>query len=198
MKKNKDTELYNLKVQTKNKEKKYKKRADIGWIIKIILISFSISFAFSFISEITLPKVNIVLEIFLLLIFIGIGILFDMIGVAVTSSSLEPFNSMASRKVKGAKTAVKFKKNADKVSSFCCDVIGDVCGVVSGSASVIIASSLSNILNINAFLIALLSTAIVSALTIGGKAMGKSYAINKSNIILFKFARFISNFIREK
>lgn len=198
MKKNKNSELYNLKVQTKNKEKKYKKKADIKWIITIIIISFSISIAFSFISETLFPKVALILEIIFLLVFIGIGIIFDMIGVSVTSSSLEPFNSMAARKVKGSKMAVKFKKNADKVSSFCCDVIGDVCGVVSGSASVIIATSLASKLNLNQFIVVLIVTACVSALTIGGKAVGKSYAINKSNIILYRVAKFVSNFYHEK
>ena len=105
---------------------------------------------------------------------------------------------MASRKVKGAKTSVMLKKNADKVSSFCCDVIGDVCGVVSGSASVIIASSISSIVNINSFIVVLIVTAIVSSLTIGGKAIGKSFAINKSNIILYEFAKFISIFKKEE
>ena len=198
MKKNKNSELYNLKVQIKNKEKKYKKKADIKWIITIIIISFSISIAFSFISETLFPKVALILEIIFLLVFIGIGIIFDMIGVSVTSSSLEPFNSMAARKVKGSKMAVKFKKNADKVSSFCCDVIGDVCGVVSGSASVIIATSLASKLNLNQFIVVLIVTACVSALTIGGKAIGKSYAINKSNIILYRVAKFVSNFYHEK
>lgn len=198
MKKNINSELYNLKVQTKNKEKKYKKKTDIRWVITIITISFSISFAFSFISETLFPKVALILEIIFLLIFIGIGIIFDMIGVSVTSSSLKPFNSMAARKVRGAKTAVKFKKNADKVSSFCCDVIGDVCGVVSGSASVIIATSLANKMNINQYYIVLIVTACVSALTIGGKAIGKSYAINKSNIILYRVSKLISGFRREK
>lgn len=198
MKKNNNSELYNLRIQTKNREKKFKKKTDMKWILKIIMISFFISFIFSFVSEITLPKVNLLFEIVLLFLFIGIGILFDMIGVSVTSSSLAPFLSMASRKVKGAKTSVMLKKNADKVSSFCCDVIGDVCGVVSGSASVIIASSISSIVNINSFIVVLIVTAIVSSLTIGGKAIGKSFAINKSNIILYEFAKFISIFKKEK
>lgn len=198
MKKNNNSELHNLKVQTINREKKFKKKTDMKWILRIVIISFLISFMFSFVSEITLPKVNLLFEILLLLLFIGIGILFDMIGVSVTSSSLAPFNSMASRKVKGAKTAVILKKNADKVSSFCCDVIGDVCGVISGSASVIIASSISGSIRLNPFLVVLIITAIVSSLTIGGKAIGKSYAINKSNIILYEFAKFISIFKKEK
>ena len=44
------------------------------------------------------------------------------------------YHAMSSKKIKGAKKAVSFKKNADKVSSFCNDVIGDICGIISGSA----------------------------------------------------------------
>lgn len=29
---------------------------------------------------------------------------------------------------------LNLKKNADKVSSFCNDVIGDICGIISGAA----------------------------------------------------------------
>ena len=119
----------------------------------------------------------------------------DIIGVAVTSADEKIFHSMSARKVKGAKLAVKFKKNADKLSSFCNDVIGDVCGIISGSAGAIIAATLSVKFSLSAFLVSLIVTASIAALTIGGKAMGKSIAINKSNIILYRFAKFISIFI---
>ena len=66
--------------------------------------------------------------LFIYLFFIFLGILFDIIGVAVTSSDDKIFHSMSARKVRGAKVAVKFHKNAEKVSSFCCDVVGDICG----------------------------------------------------------------------
>ena len=38
---------------------------------------------------------------------------------------------------------------------------------------------------------------LISALTIGGKAMGKSFAINKSDIILYGFAKFVSTFYKK-
>jgi hypothetical protein len=37
-------------------------------------------------------------------------------------------------------------------------------------------------------------TALIASITIGGKAMGKSYAINKSEVIIYKFAKIISLF----
>lgn len=196
MKKNKEN--INLINLSKKKEKKSKKYINWNWIIKITLIAFTLSFVFSAISEFVIPNVNIIIGIFLVIIFIGLGVLFDIIGVAVTSADEKIFHSMNSRKVKGAKLAVKFKKNADKLSSFCNDVIGDVCGIISGSAGAIIAATIAVKLSLNAFLVSLVVTALIASLTIGGKAMGKNFAINKSNVILYKFSKFVATFIREK
>lgn len=193
-----DEEVKNLKVQTRRKEKINKNKTEWKWIIRITLIAFMISFLFSFTSEMIIPNVNIIVGTLLLILFILLGVLFDMIGVAVTAADEKPFHSMNSRKVKGADIAVKFKKNANKVSSFCNDVVGDICGVISGSAGAIIALSLSNLLHIDKFMITLLVTSVIAALTIGGKAIGKSYAINKSNLILYQFAKTISYFYKPK
>lgn len=179
-----------LKKQLENKNKK--ELVDIKWIIKITLITFIISLIFTTFSETIIPNVNLFIGIFILILFIFIGIIFDIIGVAVTAASIEPFNSMNSRKIKGADIAVLFKKNAHKVSSFCNDVVGDICGVVSGGASSIIAIAISSKFNIDLFICAIIITALVASITIGGKALGKSYAINKSNEILFKFSKSIS------
>jgi hypothetical protein len=105
---------------------------------------------------------------------------------------------MASRKVKGANVSVKLKKNADKVSSFCNDVVGDICGVISGSVGIIIADSLSKVISLDNLYISLFVTALIASITIGLKAISKSYAINKSNIILYKFSTFISIFYKAK
>ncbi len=194
---NKD-EIRNLKVQIRRKEKKDKAKPDVKWIIQIMLVAFLISFIFSFASELTLPNVNIIVGIIIVILFIILGLVFDMIGVAVTSADEKPFHSMNARKVRGADVAVKFKKNADKVSSFCNDVIGDICGIVSGSAGTMIAISLSGTLHMDKFILSLLVTAVIASFTIGGKAIGKSYAINKSNLILYEFAKCISYFYKPK
>lgn len=179
-------------------KKKELKKQNYKWIMQITTLAFIISFCFSFLSETFIPKVGLILGIIVLVIVVLIGIIFDMIGVAVTSADEAPFHSMSARKVKGANVAVTFKKNADRVSSFCNDVIGDICGIISGSAGVIIAASLSKTLNINIFIVTLIVTAMIAALTIGGKALGKSIAINKSNYILYEFAKIISNFYKVK
>lgn len=187
-----------FKKSSKKKEQKNKRRTNYSWIIRITLLSLVISLTLGFVSETLIPNVNILIGILLVVIFIGIGVLFDMIGVAVTSSDVKPFHSMSSQKVRGAKVAVKLHKNADKVSSFCNDVVGDICGIVSGSAGVIIASTLSKMLNSDLLLTSLLTTSIIAALTIGSKALGKGIAINKSNIIMYEFAKTISYFYTPK
>ena len=191
-------ELKNLITLTKNRDKKLRKKVEIPWFLKIVLLTFIISLVFSSLSETILPNVNTIIGIIIVIIFILIGIMFDIIGVAMTSCDLIPFNSMASRKVYGAKLSVKLIKNADKVSSFCCDVIGDICGIISGTASTIVASNIASILNINIFFVSLIITALVASLTIGGKAIGKSFAINKNNIIVFEFAKFLNKFYKVK
>ena len=191
LKKKKNNELENLVEQTKKKEKIKKEKVQWKWIITITLIAFIISFSLSFFANATIPNLSLFFGILITLLFITIGILFDIIGVAVTTADEAVFHSMNSRKVKGANVAVKFKKNADKVSSFCCDVIGDICGVISGASGTTIATILISKYNTNILITGLLLT---SSLTIGGKAIGKSFAINKSDIILYEFAKFISHF----
>ena len=194
--KKKENEFKSLVEETRKKEKIKKEKVNVKWIITIIIVSFVISFCLSFIANSTIPHLSLIFGIIITLVFILIGILFDIIGVAVTTADEAVFHSMNSRKVKGANVAVKFKKNADKVSSFCCDVIGDICGVISGAAGTTIAAILITKYHFNILLVGLLVTAIISSLTIGGKAIGKSFAINKSDIILYEFAKFVSNFYR--
>ena len=180
-------------LKLKEKQKKNRK-----WMIQIFFMAFLISVMFSFVSETMIPKLSTIFGVLLILVFILLGIIFDMIGVAVTASDEAPFHSMSARKVKGANIAVLLKKNADKVGSFCNDVIGDICGVVSGSAGAIIASSFAQTLHISPFLMSLLVTGLIAAFTIGGKAIGKSFAINQSDMILYKVAKFISYFYHVK
>ena len=177
---------------------KKKRNSNTKWIITITILAFTISFIFSLISEITLSKVGLILGIIILLLFISIGIIFDMIGVAVTAGTESPLNAMSSKKIKGAKTAVSFKKNADKVSSFCNDVIGDICGIISGSAGVTIAAIISKTYNIDIFWVGLVITGITASLTIGGKALCKSIAMKNSKEIVYFTAKVISMFERKK
>lgn len=196
MKLKKYSEKYEKKV--KKIDKKKRKFVDLNWVIKITLCALFISFIFSLITDNLVPNINATLGILLVLIIIIIGVVFDMIGVSVTACDIKPFNSMASKRVRASKTAIWLIKNAEKVASFCNDVIGDVCGIISGSLGILISGTISSEFELNISLVTLVLTSIIAALTIGGKALGKSYAINKSDVIVFKFAKFIRLFRREK
>ena len=195
MKNKKYKEKYSKKAS--KKPVKNKKLVNYNWIIKITVATFFISLIFSLISETIIPNANIFISIILVLVFIGLGILFDIIGVSITVADIKTFNSMSAKNIKGAKLAVKLIKNAEKVSSFCNDVIGDICGIISGSTAASIALIISSKFKFNLLIVSLIITAVVASLTIGGKAIGKSIAINKSDSIIYKFSSLLSVFYRK-
>ena len=180
--------------KTSKKPLKNKSYVDKKWVITISIITFFISLLFSFLGEVIIPNAYLVVSIILVVTFIFLGILFDIIGVAVTVADIKMFNSMATKRVKGSRLAVRFIKNSNKVSSFLNDVIGDICGIISGSTGLSIALLISDKLEFNPLMCTLLITALISTLTIGGKAIGKSIAINKSNVILYRFVKVLSIF----
>ena len=164
------------------------------WTIKIIIMAFTISFVFSLTSELVMPRVHTIISIILLILFIVIGIIFDMIGVAVTTCDIKAFHSMNAKKIYHAKTGIRLIKNSAKVSSFCNDVIGDICGIISGSAGVIISNSVATSLNTNKFITSLIITSIIASLTIGGKAYGKELALKNNTKIITIFSKIICKF----
>ena len=178
------------------KDKKNKIKTDKKWLLIVTIIAFSISFLLSLISELVIPNTFITVSIFLVLIFIFIGIIFDAIGLSVATADDKIFHSMATKNVSGAKQAIRLINKKDKVSTFLNDVIGDICGVVSGSCGLAISLKLDNIIGTNQILTTIVITSIISAFTIGGKAIGKSVAINKCNEIVFEFSKFINIFTK--
>lgn len=186
----------------KNKEKevaKLKKKRKIPiWTLKITMITFVLAVAFSFISEITSSRAHIAIAFMLLILLVIISIIFDSIGVAATSCELAPLLSMASRKVRGSKTAIKLVKNAEKVSNICADVIGDICGIVSGACTVAIVTKLLVSSSVDSTWVTILFSSIVAALTVGGKAVMKNVALNNSKELILFAARVLTLFQKEK
>lgn len=169
------------------------KKSDKSWVIKTIVITFTLSGIFTVLSSGVMDLVNIWIAILILLSIISLGIVFDIIGMAVTTADEAPFHSMAAKRVKYANRAIALIKSKDKVSNFCNDVIGDICGIISGSASAAVVAYIIKIYpSLNGFFMSLVVTASVAALTVGGKAMGKSVAIKYSNFIVYNSARALS------
>lgn len=168
------------------------------WSLIITLVSFFLSASMSVIASNILGNVGILVSFFVVFAIIVINILFDIIGTAVTAADEAPFHAMASRKVYGAKQAIKLIRNADKVSNFCNDVIGDICGVISGTASTYIVLRIAaDSESLRGVVINLIMTGMVASFTVGGKAFGKSLAIENSNYIIYKVA-IIINFFKLK
>ena len=180
------------------KDKTKKEKRDKKWIIIVTILSFVISFVMALISELIIPNAVISISIFLVLVFIFIGIIFDVIGLATSTADPKIFHSMATKKVKGSKKAIELIKNKDKVASLLNDVIGDICGVVSGSCGLAISITLAELINTNKVLTTVIVTSIISCITIGGKAFGKAIAINNANEIVFDFAKTLNIFSKNK
>ena len=142
-----------------------------------------LSLLFSFISTNAINHLTLIPAIIVLFIVIAIGVLADVIGIAVTVGNEEDFHAKASKKIEGAKTSIKLIRNSATVSNFCCDVIGDICGVLSGAISAMIALKITDILNVTVNVNFLIS-AVVAAVTVGTKAVGKIVAqVNSTNIV---------------
>ena len=172
------------------------KKSNTRWIVTIVSIAFILSLLLSVMSSIIFKNVGLILAIVVTFFFILLGIIFDIIGVADTCADIEVFHAMASRKIRGGKVGVKLIQNASKVSSICCDVVGDICGIISGSAGVVIVAIIINISNYNEIIVSSMVMALISALTIGGKAIGKEMAIKKKNEVITTVSKLLSIFKR--
>ena len=180
------------------KDNKQKHQKAWVWPVIILILAFSISFVFGILSEISLSRATIFVAILVIMVFVSISILFDMLGLAVATCQIEPFTAMSARKVKGSKQALHLIKNADKVGSIC-DVIGDVCGILSGAAgaSIVAKIAIDSNGNFKAVLIASLVSAIIAGITIFGKAVFKSIGIKHCNNITLALAKFVNFFTRK-
>lgn len=186
------------KKAEKKGKKEEKKNGRFRWAVQVFFISVTLSAVMSFASEQALDGAGLALAFAVLASFILLGIVFDIIGVAVTAADERPFHSMAARKVPGAREALGLIRKASKVSSFCNDVVGDICGIISGSTAAIIVVRLQEALSFRSVVISLAITALVSGLTIGGKALGKTFAIDKSTAVLQLVGRILHVFSGNK
>jgi len=172
------------------------KSKKVIWVLTITFVSFFISAVLTAASSDVLKEADIFTACLVILIIIFINIIFDIIGTAVTAAEEAPFHAMASRKMYGARQAIKLIRNADKVSNVCNDVVGDICGIISGAAGAYIIFRLIGGQE-TVTLTELIVTGLITALTVGGKALGKNIALSNSNFIIYKVS-VIVKFILDK
>ena len=154
------------------KKKKQKKKRIPGWLswgLSVLFLSFGLTVLFSFLTEISIKgsPVYICVIVLIVLLFLNIGC--DMIANAIITCQPDAFHAMASNKIKGAKRAVTLCKNATKLGSVFADVIGDICGIVSGAAGAVLVVYIAAIADGNIWEIvsSILVSAVIGALTVG-------------------------------
>ncbi|MFC3039021.1 hypothetical protein ACFOGI_01975 [Virgibacillus xinjiangensis] len=171
-----------------------KLKKSLKFSFTIAVITFVLAAIFSVVSSSLLNDVIWIVGLVIVLIIVLIGVFFDMLGIAATAADEKPFHAMAAEKVSGAKQAVMITRNADRFASFCNDVIGDISGIVSGTASAIVVLQIARIFGDGEgsalqLVLSTILTSLVAALTVGGKAVGKTLAIHSSTNIIFMVGR---------
>ena len=177
------------------KKSQKKKKASIKWTIIIVLVTFIISIVLNFLSNTFLSGISIWLSFVILFFIVFLGVIFDIVGIAVAAADEIPFHAMAAKKIAGAKESIMLVRDADKVSSICNDVIGDIAGVISGVIVLTIVLEIQKINSVvSTLVLSIILTAITASLAVGGRAIGKNVAIRLSNNIVFKVGLFLHIF----
>lgn len=171
---------------------KRERRKTIRWVVTIFCVTIVISGLITLVSDELMAGSSLLAAFAILLVIVLLGILFDIVGMAVATADEKPFHSMAARKVPGARESIKLLRNAERVSSICNDVVGDICGVVSGSASATIAALIVAKADVGwPRAVGLVMSALVAGLTVGGKAIGKTVAIRSCTQIVHLCGRVV-------
>ena len=179
-------------AKTHSDASKKERSRTIRWVVTVFLVTLVVSGMISLISDEIMASSGLLAAFAILLGIVFLGIIFDIIGMAVATASEKPFHSMAARKVPGAQEAIRLLRNAERVSSICNDVVGDICGVVSGSASATIAALiLTHVDAVWPRAVSLGMSALVAGLTVGGKAIGKTIAVNSCTQIVHLVGRIL-------
>ena len=166
-------------------------KSNVNWIYKVFLLTFILSIVFSGISTVITNSFNEIVLFIILLLTILLGIVFDMIGVAFLTSEEASLHARAAQKIAGAKEAIALLKNGTKVSSVSQDVIGDICGIISGSLGAVLTMSLVDLFDLPNLLTTIIVTAVISSLTVGCKAISKEIASKNSDKIVFTVGKII-------
>ena len=165
----------------------------IRWVVTVFFTTLVVSGLIGLVSDEVMASSSLPVAFGILLFIVLLGIVFDIIGMAVASADEKPFHSMAARKVPGAQEAIRLLRNAERVSSICNDVVGDICGVVSGSASATIAALiLTHVDTAWPRGVSLVMSSLVAGLTVGGKAIGKTFAVSSCTQIVHMVGRILS------
>lgn len=174
---------------------KNKKNGRIGrWVTVIVLWTFFLAVVLGLVAQVLFSRIpSLAVSYIILLSVVCLGIVFDLVGTAAAAASKAPLNAKAARRIPGARKGVYLVQHAEQVATFCNDVVGDISGIVSGTLSALIVVRLAARwpLNQSELYISILMAALVAAVTVGGKAWGKTLALSKSTEILLSVGKIL-------
>jgi len=163
-------------------------------VLMVAAMTFLLAIGFALVSEILTKRMHsLTLSFIFLLFIIIIHIAFDIVGIAATAASESPFHAQSAKRVTGAQEGYLLIRHADRVANFANDVIGDITATVSGALGIAIALQLVLLrpglpdLELN-----VLITSAIAAVSVAGKAVGKRYAIDNANQVVFAAGRFLA------
>ena len=156
-----------------------------NWFYKVFLLTFLLSIIFSTVTNLIAYNATQIVMLVMLMVIIFIGIIFDMVATSALTSNEATFHAMSSKKIKGAKETIEIIKNSVKFASICGDVIGDICGIMSGGIGAVLAMNLALTTEFNVAGTSVIIGALISAFTVGGKALCKAIAVKNSDKIIF-------------
>lgn len=127
-----------------------------------------------------------------ILLVVLVGVASDIVGVSATRARETPFIARASKRIPGAREGLYLVRHADAVATIMLDLVGDLCGTVSGALAAGIVLEVSRAKAI-AFETAVV-VGIVSGLTIGMKALAKSFAVRRAEGVIIAAGRILHGF----
>ncbi|MEW6080649.1 MAG: hypothetical protein AB1576_02435 [Bacillota bacterium] len=158
--------------------------------LKLAIATFTVTVAVTLPAQQVVRGLNPLVSLAVIIAIILLGVLFDILGVAVAAAEEKPFHAMSAKRVRGAKSALRMIRNADTVASLSNDLIGDIAGTVSGAATASLVFQLARLNpGINDAVAGVAAVGLAASLTVGGKALGKRVAINQSTGILLRAGR---------
>lgn len=171
-----------------------KHRSATRWSLNVTLCTFLLAVGFSFIAQVATAGDDVLIAVMMLLFMILVSIIFDGIGIAAASCDLDELKSgHFGKKGRVNRIAAKLVKNADKVNNVCSDVVGDMCGILCGACGLRIAMQICSSGSLE-HIVGIAVSSMIIALTVGGKAFMKSYAVENASEYVMLTARMIAVF----
>lgn len=164
------------------------------YIFLVGIGSFFLGVFFTFFSETFASRLNnIFLSFVFLVIIIVISTFSDVVGTAVTAASHVPFNAKAAKRIPGAQQGLQLIRNADRVANLANDVIGDITTTVGGALGISIVLQIMMLEPaISRFWLNVFITALIAAVIVSSKAIGKKIALRHPDEIIFMVGRVLA------